>query len=409
MILRWLAREFRDFPATSLFCLSWIVVFAAMTYQALNSGAPLPASRWLLLGFGGGEQFGDVSLDDLARGQVWRLVTCNFVHYSLVHIALNLLAMYQLGGLLESWYGSYQLIFIYGLTGGGGNLISALIRVGLRSNREIHSAGGSVVIMGMIGLCAVAGWRSAAPDGRRLSRLMLVFIVLTGALGAIFPNYIDNWGHAGGLLVGAVVGLAHHRLAAAVGKPSAWGAGVLTGLVIIGCGAAQREADRRESPARLERSLVVRTNYLARAAKELTLLRRGKDVPLHLIMASKWLDVLEEILPGDARQDVQALRPLVATAQTRPLDRDEHRQLDERLTRVLDAIRHQHDDDRSRLRRLRDARRARPVQSPLDAGRHETGPLARNTPWRCPGRPPRARSAAAKSPIVAIGRSNSVK
>jgi membrane associated rhomboid family serine protease len=356
MNLRWLAREFRDFPATSVFCLSWIFVFAAMTYEGLASGAPLPASRWLLLGFGGGEPFGDVSLSDLARGQVWRLVTCNFVHYSLVHLGLNLLAMYQVGGLLESWYGSYQLIFIYGLTGGGGNLISALIRRWLRSSPEAHAAGGSVVIMGMIGLCAVAGWRSRVPDGRRLSRLMLLFIALTAVLGAIFPRYIDNWGHLGGLLVGAAIGLAHGRLSAGVGKPSAWGAGVLTGLIMVGCGAAQFVAHRREAPARLERSLVLRSNYLVRAAHELNRLRRPDDRPIQLAMASRWLAVLEEILVGPARGDVQAMRALVEAAQSRPLDDNEQRQFDERLTRVLDAMRRQYDEDRRQLRQLRGAR-----------------------------------------------------
>lgn len=356
MILRWLAHEFQDFPATTLCCLSWILVFAAMTAHVLASGAPVSATRWLLLGFGGGQEFGDVSLGDLADGQVWRLVTCNFVHYSLIHIVLNLLAMYQLGGLLETWYGSYQLVFLYGLMGTGGNLISALIRLWLRSGREVHSAGGSVVIMGMIGLSAVAGWRSQAPEGRRLSRLMLVFIVLTGALGAIFPGYIDNWGHAGGLLVGAVAGLAHRRLVAAVGTPSAWGAGMLTGLVIVASAAAQWEGGRRGSPARLERTLVVRANYLARAARELTLLRRGDNPPLHLALASKWLDVLEGILTGDGRQDVEALRPLVDASRARPLDDGEQRRFDELLARVLETIQRQHDDDRRRLRVLRRSR-----------------------------------------------------
>jgi membrane associated rhomboid family serine protease len=356
MILRWLAREVREFPATSLFCLTWIIVFAAMTYESLAAGAPLAASRWLLFGFGGGESFGDVSLGDLARGQVWRLVTCNFVHYSLVHLGLNLLAMYQLGGLLESWYGSYQFIFIYGLTGGGGNLISALVRRWLRSSPEVHAAGGSVVIMGMIGLCAVAGWQGRIPDGRRLSRLMLLFIILTAGLGAAYPHRIDNWGHAGGLVVGAAIGFAHPRLVAAVGKPSAWGSGVLTLLIMIGCGAAQFVADRRDAPARLERTLVLRTNYLARATRELALLRRPDDPPFRVALASKWLGVLEEILVGDARRDLDAMRPLVAAAETRPLDDGERRRLDEHLTRVLDAMRRQYEDDRRRLHRLRGAR-----------------------------------------------------
>ena len=239
MIARWLAREIRDFPATAFFCLSWVIIFAAMTYHQRAEGSPLPAMRWLVLGFGGGESFGDLTLADLSRGQIWRLITCNFIHYSLVHLGLNLLAMYQLGSLLESWYGPYQLIFIYGLMGGGGNLLSALARLWMRSNREVHSAGGSVVIMGMVGLCAVVGWRSGSPDGRRLGRLMLTFIALTAGLGIVFPRFIDNWGHAGGLIVGVALGLGHRWLCARVGKPTAWGAGVLTGLVIVGCAAAQ--------------------------------------------------------------------------------------------------------------------------------------------------------------------------
>jgi membrane associated rhomboid family serine protease len=352
MILRWLAREFRDFPATSSICLSWIVVFAAMTSNYLAAGAPLPVSRWLLLGFGGGEPFGDLSLQDLARGQVWRVVTCNFVHYSLVHIALNLLAMYQLGGLLESWYGSYQLLFIYGLTGGGGNLLSAAIRSRLKWSHEVHSAGGSTAIMGLIGVCAVAGWLSRNAEGRRLSRLMLIFIVLTAGLGAILPGHIDNWGHGCGLVVGMAIGLFHRRLYEAVGKPSAWGAGVLTGLVIVGCGAAQLVADRREAPARLERSLSRRSDYVARATGELRLLRRPDCPPLHLVLASKWLDVLESLLDGPARTEIRALRPLVRTAQDRPLDAGERQDLDERLTRLLGAMRQTYEADRRQLRRL---------------------------------------------------------
>src|SRR5207248_1102103 len=91
----------------------------------------------------------------------WRLVTCNFVHYSLIHIGLNLLAMYQLGTLVESWYGSSQLVLIYGLTGAGGNLVSALIRYGIGSNRAVHSGGGSGVILGLGG----SGGGDRAVDG----------------------------------------------------------------------------------------------------------------------------------------------------------------------------------------------------------------------------------------------------
>ena len=355
MIVRWLAREFRDFPATFLFCLSWVVVFGAMTYEQMASRAPLPASSWLFLGFGGGEAFGDLTLADLSRGQIWRLITCNFVHYSLVHLGLNMLAMYQLGSLLESWYGSYQLVFIYGVTGGGGNLVSALTRLWLRSSREVHSAGGSVAIMGMVGLCAVAGWRSRNPEGKRLGRLMLIFIGLTAALGALFPRYIDNWGHAGGLVAGLALGFAHRGLCARVGRPAAWGAGVLTALLIAGSAAAQYAADRREAPARLERTLVRRTGFLVRAMSELSWLRRPAPPRAHVVAASKWLDVLDQLLAGPAVAEAEGLRPLLTVMLSRPLGAEERREFDERLTRLLFLMRQRYEEDQRQLRRLRSA------------------------------------------------------
>lgn len=353
MIARWLAREVRDFPATTFLCLSWVVVFGAMTFENLASGAPMTVTRWLFLGFGGGEPFGDLNLGDLMRGQVWRLITCNFIHFSVLHLGLNLLAMYQLGSLLESWYGPYQLIFVYGLTGGGGNALSALARLWLGSNREVHSAGGSVAIMGMVGICAVAGWRSANRDGKRLGRLMLIFIALTAGLGAIFPGYIDNWGHGGGLVVGLSIGFAHRRLYARVEKPAAWGAGVLTGLVIVASAAAQFVADRREAPARLERSLVRRSSYLSHASVELGWLRRPDPPRATLEAASKWLTVLDQLLDGDGQAEVRALRPLVAAALERPLDETERPEFDEHLTRLLGLIRRKYEEDRGEIRRLR--------------------------------------------------------
>lgn len=354
---RWLAREAREFPATTALWMSWVAVFAAMTADHLALGSPLPVMRWLIFGFDGGEAFGDLTLDDLARGQVWRLITCNFLHYSLLHLALNAVALYQVGSWIESTYGPHQTVFLVGLTGGGGNLLSAAARYGLGASREVHSAGGSVAIMGLVGLCAVGGWRSGGPEGKRLLRLMLVFIALTAVLGAAFPGSIDNWGHGGGLIVGLAAGLAHRRLCARVGKPSAWGAGALTLLLIAGSAAAQYASDRRDSPARLERSLVRRSGYLARAARDLHWLRRIDPPHERLVTASKWLDVLDELLDAPGRAEVDALRPLVIAARKGPLDAGRRRELDRRLSGLLDRIRRQYDADRERIRQFRGTRR----------------------------------------------------
>jgi membrane associated rhomboid family serine protease len=247
MTLRTLAREIRDFPATVVFSVIWIAVFAAMVAVRMQDHPSPTWWRFLVSGFGDGHRFGDLTLNDLARGEWWRLITCTFVHYSLIHIALNVVAFYLLGTLLESWYGSPLSVLIYGITGAGGNLISACIKYELGTNTLIHAGGGSVVVMGQVGLCAVIGWRSRRSMGGELGWQMVKALALTGLLGIAFPRYIDNWGHAGGALAGFPLGLLHgwfirHRQA-----PWAWGLGVFTGLVIAGCFVAQLSADRRES------------------------------------------------------------------------------------------------------------------------------------------------------------------
>ncbi|MHB1559128.1 MAG: rhomboid family intramembrane serine protease [Isosphaeraceae bacterium] len=351
-----LAREFREFPATSWICVSWIVVFAAMTCAQLASGEALPPTRWLVFGFGGGERFGDLTLANLERGQVWRLVTCNFIHYSLVHVALNALAMYQLGSIVESWYGWHQLLFIYGLTGVGGNLLSALGRWWTRSGVVVHSAGGSVVIMGLVGLCAVAGWRSRTPDGRWLAKVMLGFTLSTAALGWRFPSFIDNWGHAGGFVVGVAVGLSDRWFRAAVTKPSAYGAGVLTLLLIVGAAGVQFVVDRHEWPSQREQTLEKRAQYLVWASAELKKLRMSADTRSDADLVERWLENLEPWLDAPARAEVRAFRPLVREAAQSPLEDSRRPELAGRVDRMLAALRRNYEIIRRRLAQMKESR-----------------------------------------------------
>jgi membrane associated rhomboid family serine protease len=353
MTWRRLGRDLKEFPATMSFCLLWIVVFAAMTYAYLAEGSPLPLSRWLLSGFSGGQRFGDLTLRGLANGEIWRLITCTFVHYSLLHIGLNLMAMYQLGTLLESWYGTSQLVMIYGLTGGGGNLIAALIRYGLGERPDVHSGGGSVVILGLIGLCAVVGWRSRDRMEILLGRIMLMVLIVTALLGLALPKYIDNWGHAGGTLVGFALGLAHRRLLRNVSKPSAWGAGVLTGLVILGCGAAQFRADRREATIRQEATLVRRSVVLPQVAGILTRLDQAVPQRQNLQNAIKELDAIEQVPDLPARTELPGIRAGVEAARARPLSEQELHDFHERLARTLRSVRMKYQVDQRELRELR--------------------------------------------------------
>src|SRR5262249_11532544 len=112
-------------------------------------------------------------------------------------------------------------------------------------------------------------------------------------------------------------------------------------------------AERREAPARLERALVRRSDYLARATGELRLLRQPDCPKVHMNINLKWLDGLEPLPDGADWPGSQGLRASVRPALARPLAEGERYDLDEPLTRVLGAMRRRYEDDRRQLRRLR--------------------------------------------------------
>lgn len=339
MTFRTVIREIKDFPATAVFSLAWVVVFVAMVSMRNHAG---PAPTWwqfLVQGIGDGHRFGDLTLHDLANGQYWRLVTSTFVHYSVIHIVLNLLAFYLLGTLVESWYGTPQFILVYGITGGLGNLISAIIRAAIHAHPLIHSGGGSVVIMGLIGLCAVVGWRTGTEKGNDLGWQMSKALGMTGLLGVAFPRYIDNWGHAGGAISGLPIGLLHCRLMANHSRPSAWGMGVVSGLAIVGCGLAQAAADRREAGARQELAAILERKAYDEANRAIRvvgmLAERKLDPRTVLQVFQRDADILDQ---GPARGAYRQARSLAVAALSRSLTDEEQADFDLRLAEVSSQI-----------------------------------------------------------------------
>ncbi|MFO0952649.1 MAG: rhomboid family intramembrane serine protease [Isosphaeraceae bacterium] len=248
-MLQQFREDVRDYPATMVLGALWVVVFVLMVwYQStLPSGLSLPQ---LILGLRGGHRFGDMTLNELFAGEVWRTVTATFVHYGLLHIGMNIYALYHLGCLVESWYGSGPFVAIYVITGGLGNLLSGLVRHALHWDPNMPSGGGSVVVMGLVGLCAVVGWRARTRLGDYLRNQMVWVLVLTAAIGLILPFFglpiIDNWGHACGALMGAAVGLGNGPLTRHAGRPAAGWAGFLGTLVLVASALAQVADDQAE-------------------------------------------------------------------------------------------------------------------------------------------------------------------
>ncbi len=146
-----------------------------------------------------GSNFGLLTL----HGQWWRLLTSIFIHFGLLHIALNMTALYQTGRTVERMFGSGHFLLLYLFSGLCGSMVSTLW------HPAANSAGASGAIFGVFGglLAFLLSPDNAIPRSviseHRSSTL--AFIGFNLISGFILPG-VDNGAHIGGLVGGLVIG-----------------------------------------------------------------------------------------------------------------------------------------------------------------------------------------------------------
>jgi rhomboid protease GluP len=136
----------------------------------------------------------------IAAGEYWRLFTATLLHDGIIHLMFNLYALFALGPMLEAYIGPRRFLIIYLLGGLFGSLLSYAFS-------DSVSVGASGAIFGIIGATTVYFFRyrnNFGAQGRAILQNMVVVIVINLIFG-LSAGYIDNWGHMGGLLGGALV------------------------------------------------------------------------------------------------------------------------------------------------------------------------------------------------------------
>ncbi len=128
----------------------------------------------------------------------WSLISASYLHGSLLHIIFNMIALYQLGPLLIREYGTSRMMAIYTLSGIGGYLISTMF--GVR-----FTIGASAAVCGLIGAALYYGKSRGGAYGNAVYSQIGGWALGIFLFGFIVPG-INNWGHAGGMLVGALAG-----------------------------------------------------------------------------------------------------------------------------------------------------------------------------------------------------------
>ncbi len=147
---------------------------------------------------------GSITGEVLAAHQYWRLLSAMFLHGSLVHWFLNSLALFQLGSLYESEFGSRRFALVYLLTGICASLTSAI-----HLPEDGASVGASGAVLGVLGALIFAIRRSHLHE-QRWARFVMYQLMFWAAVNVTLPLFIpaiDEWAHTAGVISGLLLGL----------------------------------------------------------------------------------------------------------------------------------------------------------------------------------------------------------
>ncbi len=144
-------------------------------------------------------------LIDISKGQVWRLVTPIFLHLSFIHLIFNMAWLYSLGGQIESIKGKWKYALMILVMAIGSNLVQGVF--------DYPFFGGmSGVVYGLFGFVLVKSQLDPG-EGFFISQfniaIMLIWFVVCFA--GIVGN-VANFAHAGGLVIGLLMGYVSSQL-----------------------------------------------------------------------------------------------------------------------------------------------------------------------------------------------------
>ncbi|MEC5397045.1 rhomboid family intramembrane serine protease [Uliginosibacterium sp. H1] len=272
-----------------------LVVLTALVFsvQAATAGAlwHIPA-EWLV-------RLGGNQARLVLDGQFWRLPASIFLHGGLIHLGLNMLALWQVGAFVERLHGRAGLLLIYLMSG----LLGALTSLWWQPGPV--SVGASGAVFGLTG--ALAGWLLVRRGEMPLAMLrevrsgVVAFIGYSLFAGFMVPG-VDNAAHVGGLLAGVVLGAG---MAVSVAqplrtvwlRPLSWAAVLLVALAGLGLWLA---ANHPTQPAEASQDQQLLRNL---ALQDMSLTQRTQQVlgalQTRQISATEAATRLEnEVLPG---------------------------------------------------------------------------------------------------------------
>lgn len=143
----------------------------------------------------------------IKEGEWWRFFSAMFLHIGFLHLFMNSLALFYLGGAVERIFGTRRFIIIYFMAGFIGSVSSFVFN-------DNVSAGASGAIFGCFGALLYFGLSHKRLFFRTMGMNVIVILIINLAFGFIVPM-VDNGAHIGGLIGGFatsfIVGLPSQR------------------------------------------------------------------------------------------------------------------------------------------------------------------------------------------------------
>ncbi|MFN8300523.1 MAG: rhomboid family intramembrane serine protease [Chitinophagales bacterium] len=149
-------------------------------------------------------QWGAASKQQVFEGEYWRLLTANFVHFGIGHLAGNMIALLFASAFLMMVLNKWQFLIGYLITGIFSFAVSIWWHI------DTVTAGASGAIFGCYGiLLGLALTPLFTKSDRSVILMYLVFYAGFNLLYGL-KDGIDNAAHIGGLTSGVVVGLLYY-------------------------------------------------------------------------------------------------------------------------------------------------------------------------------------------------------
>lgn len=184
----------QNMPVTSVLIGLNVLVFVLMVLSGVS--ITTPDNRQLV---NWGANWGPYTL----TSQPWRLLTCTYVHIGILHIALNMWCLWNLGALAERIFDRWTYVLGYTWCGIAGSIF------GLWWHPIVPEAGASGAIFGIAGLLISAlylGHLPVHPSALKATlRSLLSFAGYNLFFGAVIPG-ISNAAHLGGFITGLGLG-----------------------------------------------------------------------------------------------------------------------------------------------------------------------------------------------------------